>query len=64
MNLDYHIEIISQFTKGEWFKPTNFNSNAFFVCADLFEWGLIERKIEDVFIDNRIVGRNFYFKYD
>ena len=59
----YHFEQLKKFVAGEWFLPTNKDGNDFSICADLFEWGLIERKIEQIVIDGRFKGTRIYFKY-
>lgn len=62
--IEYHKEIASKYPANKWVKPTNNNSNDFDVFADLFEWGLIERKIEENYRGNPLVGTTQYFKHN
>lgn len=60
----YHAKIISKFAANEWVKPTNLNSNDYHVFADLYEFGLVERRIEYKYRgENVLCGANVYFKY-
>jgi len=59
----YHKEIISKFPANEWVKPTNNDSNNYSVFADLFEWGLCERKIERNYRGKTFIGNTVYFMY-
>lgn len=60
----YHKEIISQFPANEWVKPTNNGSNDYSVFADLYEWGMCERKLEPQYRGKTFVGNTVYFKYN
>jgi hypothetical protein len=59
----YHQEIKAKYPAGEWVKPTNNGSNDFDVFADLYEWGLVERKVEYHYSGKTLIGSSFYFKY-
>ncbi len=64
MDLTYHKEILKKYPEDTWVKPKNYNCNDFSVFADLFEYGLCERKIEDRFRGKTFIGNTVYFKYN
>jgi len=57
----YHNNIISaKFPADTWVKPYN---DDYAVFADLYEWGLVERKIEKHYNGKTFIGISIYFKY-
>ncbi len=62
---EYHASIISKFPANEWVKPYNSStSNDHQVFSDLYEWGLVERRIEEHYKGKTLIGTSFYFKYN
>ena len=63
MTTQYHTEILSKYPANEWVKPTNLNCNDYDVFANLYEWGLCERKIQYHYKGKQLIGSTHYFKY-
>lgn len=62
--IDYLVSTISKYPSNEWVKPTNNGSNDYDVFANLFEWGMVERKIEDHYRGKTFIGTTQYFKHN
>lgn len=59
----YHSEVIKGYPVNTWVIPTNNNCNDYDVFANLYEWALVERKIEYHYKGKQLTGSTHYFKH-
>lgn len=63
-HIDYLSETLSKFPANQYVKPSNNDSNDYDVFTELFELGLVERKIENHYSGKILIGSTFYFKHN
>lgn len=63
-DFQYHIERAKKFTANEWITPTNKDGDDYDIFAQLFEFGLCERKVEEKTKYGKFSGNKIYFRYN
>lgn len=60
----YHQQVIGKFPANVWVKPYNSSScNDHQIFSDLYEWGLVQRKIVPHYNGKQHIGSSVYFMY-
>lgn len=59
---DYY-GILTKYPEGEWFDPTNKDSEDYSVCSYLQKWHLIEKRTEPIWSEDSFKGQRIFFRY-
>ncbi|MDF2189307.1 hypothetical protein [Paraflavitalea sp. CAU 1676] len=60
LDADHYHEQLSTQPEGEWFMPTG---DMYALFSHLYEWDLVERRNEPIWVDGNYKGQRIYFRY-